>query len=81
MRVRYAKPIARYRIERGATPLTDGAAIGTLWIGAHDWLIGEILADRGEAVVIEPEDLRPAIAKRAAELLRELRLTRVKLPG
>ncbi|MBA2385076.1 MAG: WYL domain-containing protein, partial [Actinobacteria bacterium] len=81
VRVRYAKPIARYRIERGATPLTDGAAIGTVWIGAHDWLIGEILADRGEAVVIEPEDLRPAIAKRAAELLRELRLTRVKLPG
>ena len=24
VRVRYAKPIARYRIERGATPLTDG---------------------------------------------------------
>jgi len=30
---------------------------------------------------VEPEDLRPAIAKRAAQLLRELRLTRVKLPG
>jgi predicted DNA-binding transcriptional regulator YafY len=81
VRVRYAKPIARYRIERGATPLTDGAAIVTLWIGARDWLTGEILADRGEAVVVEPEDLRPAIAKRAAQLLRELRLTRVKLPG
>ena len=81
VRVRYAKPIARYRIERGAAPLTDGAAIGTVWIGAHDWLIGEILADRGEAVVIEPQDLRPAIAKRAAQLLRELRLTRVKLPS
>src|SRR5215204_4865188 len=80
VRVRYAKPIARYRIERGATPLTDGAAIATLWIGDLDWLTGEILADRGEAVVVEPEDLRPAVGKRARELVRELRLSRVRLP-
>jgi hypothetical protein len=50
-------------------------------VGTRDWLIGEILADRGEAVVLEPEDVRPAIAERASQLLRELRLTRVKLPG
>jgi len=31
--------------------------------------------------VLEPEDVRPEIAKRAAQLLRELRLSRVKLPG
>jgi proteasome accessory factor C len=81
VRVRYAKPIARYRIERGAMPLTDGSAVGILWIGARDWLVGEILADRGEAVVVEPEELRPEIAQRAGQLLRELKLTRVKLRG
>jgi proteasome accessory factor C len=79
VRVRYAKPIARYRVERGATPLTDGSAVATLRVGTHDWLIGEILADRGDAVVLEPADLRPAVAKRARALLRELKLSRVKI--
>ena len=81
VRVRYGKPVARYRVERGAVRLTDGSALATLRVGTSDWLIGEILADRGEAVVLEPADARPAIAKRAAQLLKELRLTRVKLPG
>jgi len=81
VRVRYAKPAARYRVERGATRLTDGSAIATLRVGTHDWLISEILADRGEAVVLEPVDVRPAIAKRAGQLLRELKLSRVKLPS
>ena len=81
VRVRYAKPVARYRVERGAVRLTDGSALATLRVGNRDWLIGEILADRGDAVVLEPADARPAIAKRAAQLLRELKLTRVKLPG
>ena len=82
IRVRYAKPIARYRVEKGAVRLTDGSALGTLRAGRRgDWLIGEILADRGEAVVVEPEEVRPEIAKRSAQLLRELRLTRVKIPS
>ena len=81
VRVRYAKPVARYRVERGATRLTDGSALATLRVGSRDWLISEIVADRGDAVVLEPADVRPAIAKRAAQLLRELKLTRVKLPG
>jgi proteasome accessory factor C len=80
VQVRYAKPVARYRVERGAVPLTDGSALATLRVGTRDWLIGEILADRGDAVVLEPADLRPAIAKRAAQLVRELRLSRVKAP-
>jgi proteasome accessory factor BC len=79
VRVRYAKPLARYRIERGATPLTDGSALATLRVGAPDWLVGEILADRGEAVVVEPVEMRRAIAKRARELLRELGLSRVRV--
>jgi proteasome accessory factor C len=79
--VRYAKPIARYRIERGAVRLTDGSALASIRVGTRDWLIGEILADRGDAVVLEPADVRPAIAKRARQLTRELKLTRLKLPG
>jgi proteasome accessory factor BC len=81
VRVRYGKPIARYRVERGATRLTDGSALATLRAGTRDWLVSEILADRGEAVVLEPADIRPTIAKRAAQLVKELRLSRVKLAG
>lgn len=81
VRVRYGKPVARYRVERGAVRLTDGSALATLRVGTSDWLVGEILADRGEAVVLEPAEIRPTIARRAAQLMRELRLTRVKLPG
>ena len=81
VRVRYAKPVARYRVERGATRLTDGSALATLRVGTKDWLISEIVADRGDAVVLEPADVRPAIAKRAAKLVKELRLSRVKLAG
>jgi predicted DNA-binding transcriptional regulator YafY len=62
-------------------PLTDKTAVATLRVGKGDWLVGEVLADRGEAVVLEPADLRPAIAKRAGQLLRELKLTRVRVAG
>jgi predicted DNA-binding transcriptional regulator YafY len=43
----------------------------------EDWLIGEILSFRGEAVVLEPSELRKRIADRAKELARELNLSRV----
>ena len=80
---RFATPSRSPAIESSAarSGSTDGSALATLRVGTSDWLIGEILADRGEAVVLEPDDVRPAIAKRAAQLLRELRLSRVKLPG
>jgi predicted DNA-binding transcriptional regulator YafY len=43
----------------------------------EDWLIGEILSFRGEAVVLEPAQLRKRIAGRAKELARELNVSRV----
>ena len=77
VQVRYAKSVARYRIERGAVRLTDGSALATLRVGTSDWLIGEILSARGEAVLLEPEDLRQRVARRAKELVKELRVSRV----
>jgi len=71
-RVWFSKRIARWRLERGARPLKDGSALEDLRVGSADWLVGEILAHRGEAVVLEPEDLRTRVAARAGELLREL---------
>jgi proteasome accessory factor C len=77
-RVHYSPAIARWKVERGATPLEDGAALGTVHAGTREWLLSEVLADRGEAVVLEPADARATVAARAGELLRELRLTRVR---
>src|SRR6266508_3226787 len=76
-RIWYSKRIARWKTEEGARPLTDGAARAEKAVGSEEWLIGEILADRGEAVLLEPENLRKQVARRAKALARELRLSRV----
>jgi predicted DNA-binding transcriptional regulator YafY len=72
-RLLYAKPIARWKVERGARPLADGSAVADVPYATEEWLLTEVLADRGEAVVLEPAALRTTIAKRARELVRELK--------
>jgi proteasome accessory factor C len=78
----YSPEVARWRMERGtARALKDGSAIEEVPVGGEDWLIGEILWSRGEAVVREPKELRARIAERARSLLAELGLTRVRVPS
>ena len=72
-RIWYSRAIARWKVERGARPLEDGAAVLDAAVGSPEWLVGEILSDRGEAVVLEPEDLRAQVAERAVALAAELR--------
>jgi proteasome accessory factor C len=72
-RVLYSKKIARWRLERGARRLVDGSAIEDLRVGGAEWLVGEILSWAGEAVVIEPEDLRRQVAARAAAVQKATR--------
>jgi hypothetical protein len=74
----YSPEIARYKVERGAKPLADGAALADLPVGTAEWLIGEICSDRGEAVVLEPDDLRVLVAERAAALATLLEQTPIK---
>lgn len=71
-RVWFSPVGARWRVERGAQALSDGSALEDLRVGSADWLVGEILSFRGEAVVLEPADLRARVAQRAVELEREL---------
>jgi len=73
-RIWYAPSIARWQLERhvDARPLADGAAVRETPAGSEEWLIGEILSFRGDAVLLEPESLRPRIADRAAELREQL---------
>ena len=52
MRIWYSPEVARWEIERGATPLADGSAVREIPAG-EDWLVGEILSYRGEAAVLE----------------------------
>jgi proteasome accessory factor BC len=71
-RLWYSPEIARWKVERGARPLADGAALAELPFGTDEWLVSEVLADRGEAVVLEPGDARHYVAARASELRQEL---------
>jgi proteasome accessory factor C len=71
-RVWYSPAIARFQVERGATPLEDSAALRETPVGSVDWLVGEIFSHRGEAIVLGPEDLRRRISERAAALAHTL---------
>ncbi|MDX6515993.1 MAG: proteasome accessory factor, partial [Gaiellaceae bacterium] len=74
-RIWYSPAVARWRLERGGTELlSDGAAVGEAAVGSTDWLVGEIFSYRGEAIVLEPEDLRLHIAERARQLADDLAL-------
>ena len=77
-RIWYSKQIARWEFEKGASLLKDGSAVAERPVGSPEWLVGEILSYRGEAVVLEPKELRREIASRAQAVQRELGLSRVR---
>jgi proteasome accessory factor C len=77
-RVLYSPEIARYEIERGAHRLADGSALREIPVGSDEWLESDILSKRGEAIVLEPADLRARIAARARELAKELGVERLR---
>jgi predicted DNA-binding transcriptional regulator YafY len=78
-RIWYSKQVARWELEKDASRLADGSAVADRPVGSLEWLIGEILSYRGEAVVLEPAELRSEIAARAREVQRELGLSRVRV--
>ena len=80
-RVLYSPAVARWEVERGARPLTDGSAVNEQKIGSAEWLVGEILRYRGEAELLEPPELRREIVKRARSLARELGVLRLRAPA
>ena len=63
-------------MERGARSLTDKAAVSDLPFKTEEWLLCEVLADRGETTVLEPAELRATVARRAKELGTELGVSR-----
>ena len=81
-KVWYSPQIARWQVERAPQlvhPLVDGAALGEAPVGSPEWLTGEVFSHLGEAVVLEPRDLRLHIAARARELARELGVSRLRV--
>jgi proteasome accessory factor C len=77
----YDKEIARWAVERGARPLADGSAIREVPVGSDEWLESEVLALRGEAVILEPAELRKSVAARAKALAKELGVERLRAPA
>jgi predicted DNA-binding transcriptional regulator YafY len=78
-RVLYTEDVARWALERGARPLADGTAIADLPVGSPEWLESEIFSFRGNAIVLEPEDLRAHIRDRGKELAAELGVNRLRV--
>src|SRR6266542_4759555 len=78
-KVLYTKVVARWAVERGARPLKNGMALAEMPVGSAEWLVGEILSYRGEAIVLEPDDLRRRIGTRARELASELGVSRLRV--
>jgi proteasome accessory factor BC len=70
-RLHHSPTVSRWKLERGARALTDGSAVADVPYKTEEWLLSEVLADRGETVVLEPQKLRDLVAKRARKLLRE----------
>jgi predicted DNA-binding transcriptional regulator YafY len=72
-RLLHSPAVARWKLERGARALTDGSAVADVPYKTEEWLLSEVLADRGETVVLEPQKLRDLVARRARRLQRESR--------
>ena len=77
-RIWYSPAVARWEVEKGARALRDGAALAEKAVGSADWLVGEVVSYRGEAVVLDPPELRARVAHRARELAAELRPLRAR---
>jgi predicted DNA-binding transcriptional regulator YafY len=77
-RIWYSPAVARWEIEKGARPLVDGSAVAEKAVGSAEWLVGEVVSYRGEAVVLDPPELRAEVAKRAKALGAELRPVRAR---
>jgi predicted DNA-binding transcriptional regulator YafY len=78
-KVLYDEEIARWAIERGARLLADRSAVRDLPVGSDEWLESEVLSLRGEAVLLEPDELRRSIAARAKTLAKELGVERMRV--
>jgi proteasome accessory factor BC len=81
-RIWYSPEIARWQVERDperVRPLKDGSALSEAPVGSPEWLVGEVFSFRGEAIVLEPPDLRQRINERARELARDLGVSRLRV--
>ena len=73
---RRRSPATRSSAARASSP--DGGAFREIPVGSDEWLESEILSKRGEAIVLEPDELRSRIAARARELAKELGVERLR---
>ena len=67
-RILFLPAVARWEVEKGAVPLEDGSALAERPFGSEEWLVGEVLSYRGQAIVVEPASLRERVAAGARAL-------------
>jgi proteasome accessory factor C len=71
----FSPRFARWELEKrdDTAELADGAAVATITYSAERFLANDLCRHLGEAILLEPERLRPLVAARATELLALLR--------
>ena len=57
----------------GASQLRDGALLDTITFDSERWLEDEVIKYRGDAVLVEPAALRARVARRATQILKEVK--------
>ncbi len=71
----FSPAIARRESEKrsDASQLRDGAILATITYDSERWLEDEVIKYRGEAVLIEPAALRARVARRATQILKDVK--------
>jgi len=58
---------------KDTSQLRDGAILATVTYDSERWLQDEVIKYRGHAILVEPAALRARVARRATEMLKEVR--------
>lgn len=79
----FSPAIARRESEQrsDASQLRDGAILATITYDSERWLEDEVIKYRGEAVLIEPAALRARVARRATQIIKEVKAAKRRAPS
>jgi proteasome accessory factor BC len=79
----FAPSIALRELEKrpNASQLRDGALLDTVTFDSERWLEDEVMQYRGDAVLVEPAALRARVARRATQILKDVKGAKRRVPS
>ena len=79
----FAPSIALRELEKrpNASQLRDGALLDTVTFDSERWLEDEVMQYRGDAVLVEPAALRARVARRATQIIKDVKGAKRRVPS